>query len=195
MSVPQTAERIRCPWCDGSEIYTRYHDEEWGRPTREDAKLFEMLILEGAQAGLAWISILKRREAYREAFAGFDAQKIAAFDAQKVEALMQNEGIIRNRAKIASAIGNARSFLAVKEEKGSFADYIWGFTDGRTIRGHYRIGDPVPAETEVSRAMSRDLKRRGFSFVGPVICYAYMQSVGIVDDHYEECWVRREHNL
>ena len=182
--------KIRCPWCAGSDIYTRYHDEEWGVPCHDDRLLFEFLVLEGAQAGLSWLTILKRREGYREAFAGFDPEAVAAFGEEQVEALMLDGRIVRNRAKILSAINNAKRFLEVREAFDTFDAYIWSFVGGEPVVNDFRLGDPVPAETEASRSMSRDLKKRGFTFVGPTICYAYMQAAGMVNDHYTECWTR-----
>lgn len=185
-------EKIRCPWCLGDELYMAYHDEEWGRPCHDDRVLFEFLVLEGAQAGLSWITVLKRRDGYRRAFAGFDPEKVAGFDNEQIEHLMQNQEIVRNRAKIKSAVQNAAAFLRVREAFGSFDNYIWRFSEGEPIVNRFRMGDPVPAETDLSRRISKDLKKRGFSFVGPTICYAYMQAVGIVNDHYLECWLRNE---
>jgi DNA-3-methyladenine glycosylase I len=174
----------------GSDIYESYHDTEWGRPCHDDGALFEFLLLEGAQAGLSWLTVLKRRESYREAFRGFDPEAVASFGSADADRLLGDPGIIRNRAKIASAVNNAARFLEVRAEFGTFDRYIWGFTGGVQIVNNFRLGDHLPAETDVSRAMSRDLKRRGFSFVGPTICYAFMQATGIVDDHYLECWRR-----
>jgi DNA-3-methyladenine glycosylase I len=185
-----SGEKVRCPWCLGSEIYVSYHDEEWGRPCHDERKLFEFILLEGAQAGLSWLTVLKRRGAYREAYRGFDPEAVAAFGSDGVELLMKNPGIIRNRAKITSSINNAARFLEVREEFGSFDRYIWSFTDGRQVLNYFKMGDPIPSETDVSREMSRDLRKRGFSFVGPTICYAFMQAAGIVNDHYVECWLR-----
>ncbi len=177
----------RCPWCGDDPLYVAYHDTEWGVPLRDDARLFEFLILEGAQAGLSWITILRKRENYRRAFAGFDAQRVARFGAADVARLMADAGIVRNRLKIAGAIANARAFLAVQEEFGSFADYQWRFVDGRPIRNAWRSLAEIPAATPVSDALSKDLKRRGFKFVGSTICYAHMQAVGLVNDHLVDC--------
>jgi DNA-3-methyladenine glycosylase I len=165
-----------------------YHDTEWGVPVHDDRVLFEMLILEGAQAGLSWLTILKRREGYRAAFDHFDAKKIARYDAEKAAALMQDEGIIRNRLKIAATIDNARVFLAVQKEVGSFDKYIWSFVGSKPKRNHPKAGERLPAQTAEAEAMSRDLKKRGFRFVGPTICYAFMQAVGMVDDHSADCF-------
>jgi len=170
----------------------RYHDEEWGTPNHDDGRLFEMLVLEGAQAGLSWSTILHRREHYRRAFDGFDPVKVAAYTEKDVERLLGEPGIIRNRRKIESAINNARRLLEVQREFGSFDAYVWGFVGGRPRVNRFTSFREMPAETEESRAMSADLKRRGFSFVGPTICYAYMQSVGMVNDHLVACYRHRE---
>jgi len=183
-------QRMRCAWCGDDPLYVRYHDEEWGRPVHDDRRLFEMLILEGAQAGLSWITILRKRAAYRRAFDRFDARKIAKYGAAKKRALLADAGIVRNRLKIDAAVTNARAFLAVQKEFGSFDTYIWQF-----VGGHPRINRPaahrgVPASTRESDAMSRDLKKRGFRFVGSTICYAFMQATGMVDDHVRTCFRR-----
>ena len=188
--VGKEGEKVRCPWCAGSDIYIDYHDNEWGVPCHDDRMLYEFLVLEGAQAGLSWLTILKRREGYRAAFAGFVPKAVAVFGEDKIEALMQDARIVRNRAKIVSAINNARRFLEVQATCGSFDSYIWSFVGGTPIVNHLCMGDPAPAETDISREMSRDLKKRGFTFVGPTICYAYMQATGMVNDHYTECWTR-----
>jgi DNA-3-methyladenine glycosylase I len=180
--------KTRCGWCSDHPLYIRYHDEEWGRPVHDDRHLFEMLILEGAQAGLSWLTILKRRESYRAAFDHFDAKKIARYDARKVAALLKDEGIIRNRLKVAATIANAQAFLAVQKEQGSFDRYIWSFVGGKPKKNHRRSLGEIPAETPESRAMSKDLLKRGFRFVGPTICYAFMQAVGMVDDHTVDCF-------
>ncbi len=177
----------RCSWCGEDPLYVRYHDEEWGVPVHDDCRLFEMLTLEGAQAGLSWITILRKRSAYRSAFDRFDAGKIARYDARKVRALLADPGIVRNRLKIASTIGNARAFLALQKEFGSFDAYIWTFTGGRPLVNRPRGSAAIPASTPESDAMSRDLKRRGFRFVGSTICYAFMQAVGMVNDHQASC--------
>jgi DNA-3-methyladenine glycosylase I len=181
----------RCAWATSDPLYLAYHDREWGRPVHDDDRLFEMLILEGAQAGLSWITVLKKRENYRKAFDRFDARKIAHYDRQKVIALMQDAGIVRNRAKIEAAIGNAKAFLAVQRELGSFDSYLWSFTGGRTLRTPRRGANSVVASTAESDAMSKDLKRRGFKFVGSTICYALMQACGLVDDHQKGCFLSR----
>jgi DNA-3-methyladenine glycosylase I len=177
----------RCAWCGTDPLYIRYHDREWGVPSHDDRHLFEMLILEGAQAGLSWITILRKRDAYRRAFDRFDPRKVARYDAHKRRALLRDAGIVRNRLKIAAAVTNARAFLAVQREFGSFDSYIWQFVGGRTkVNSPRRPGD-VQARTPESDAMSRDLKRRGFRFVGSTICYAFMQATGMVNDHARGC--------
>jgi DNA-3-methyladenine glycosylase I len=178
---------IRCPWAS-NDLSIRYHDEEWGRPAHDDATLFEFLLLEGAQAGLSWDTILKKRENYRAAFNNFDPVKIARYDRRKMQSLMNDPGIIRNRLKIASAVANAKTFLKVQEEFGSFDAYIWQFTGGSPIVNSRRFAKQVPTSTPESDAMSKDLKKRGFSFVGTTICYAFMQAVGMVNDHLTECF-------
>jgi DNA-3-methyladenine glycosylase I len=170
----------------------RYHDEEWGVPVHDDNRLFEFLILEGAQAGLSWNTILSKRENYRQALAGFDPARVAKFDATKVGQLLANPGIVRNRLKIAATIENARAFLAVQREFGRFDRYLWGFVDGRPIQNEPRSHCDVPARTPLSDALSKDLKRRGFKFVGSTICYAFMQAVGMVNDHTVDCFRRKE---
>ncbi len=181
----------RCPWGMGSELYTSYHDNEWGIPVHDDRRFFEMLVLEGAQAGLNWLTILKKREGYRQAFEGFDPHKVAQYDAQKIEALLQDPGIIRNRLKITSAVTNARAFLAVQEEFGSFDRYIWQFTGGRPIVNQWQTMQEIPATSPESDALSKDLVKRGFKFVGSTICYALMQACGLVNDHVVNCTFRR----
>ncbi|MGD0812892.1 MAG: DNA-3-methyladenine glycosylase I [Verrucomicrobiota bacterium] len=181
----------RCPW-PVDDLYIAYHDTEWGVPLHDDRALFEFLILEGAQAGLSWHIILKKRENYRKAFNQFDPQKVARCSAAKLAALLANPGIIRNRLKIAAAVRNARAFLAVQEEFGSFDRYIWRFVDGRPIINRRRRMKDVPARTRESDAMSKDLKQRGFSFVGSTICYAHMQATGMVNDHLVTCFRHKE---
>ncbi len=178
----------RCGWCGTDPLYVKYHDEEWGVPVYDDEKLFEFLILEGAQAGLSWITILKRREAYREAFANFDAEKVARFDKKEIEYLLTDSGIIRNRLKVESAVKNAQAFLQVQDEFGSFSNYQWCFTGGEPIKNAWRSMKQVPALTEASQEFSKDLKSRGFNFVGPTIMYAHMQAVGMVNDHTVDCF-------
>ena len=177
---------LRCPWAT-SEPAIAYHDEEWGVPVHDDRMLFEFLILEGAQAGLSWITILKKRENYRKAFDGFRAEKIAHYDARKVKRLLHDEGIVRNRLKIAATIQNAKAFLAVRKEFGDFNAYLWGFVGGKPIQNRWRTMGDVPARTVESDAMSHDLLRRGFKFVGSTICYALMQATGMVNDHLVTC--------
>jgi DNA-3-methyladenine glycosylase I len=181
-------ELVRCGWCKADPLMVAYHDEEWGIPVQDDRTLFEFLVLEGAQAGLSWITILRKRAAYRQAFSGFDPKKVARFDARRVERLLGDPGIVRNRLKVASAVKNARAFLEVQEEFGSFAEYQWRFVGGRAIQNRHRSVKDVPARTEVSDAFSKDLKRRGFSFVGSTIVYAHMQAVGMVNDHLVGCF-------
>lgn len=179
---------MRCPWAEaGNEQYVRYHDEEWGVPVHCDKTHFEFLILEAAQAGLSWVTILKRRAGYARAFSQFDPQKVVAYDEAKVEELMQDAGIIRNRLKITSAINNARHFLAIQKEFGSFDAYVWQFVGNTPIQNSWRSLAEVPCETKESKALSKDLKARGFAFVGPTVMYAYMQATGLVNDHLVDC--------
>ena len=181
----------RCGWAK-NDLAIRYHDAEWGVPVRDDKKLFEFLILEGAQAGLSWDTILRKRKNYRVAFDDFDAEKIARYHERKIAELLQNEGIVRNRLKIASAIQNAKSFLKVREEFGSFDKYIWRFVDDKPIKNSWKSLSAVPAKTKISDAMSKDLKKRGFNFVGSTIMYTFMQACGLVNDHLVSCFRRRE---
>lgn len=178
----------RCAWCGDDPLYQRYHDKEWGVPVHDDRKLFEMLNLEGAQAGLSWITILRKRENYKKAFDNFDAKKVAGYDSKKVRSLMKNEGIVRNRLKIESVISNAKVFLDVQREFGSFDSYIWRFVGGKQIVNHRRSHKAIPPSTSESDAMSKDLKKRGFRFVGSTICYAFMQACGMVNDHEVKCF-------
>jgi DNA-3-methyladenine glycosylase I len=187
----KSPQRRRCFWAK-SEILIAYHDKEWGVPLHDDRGLFEFLILEGAQAGLSWETVLKKRDAYRRAFDGFDAAKVARYDAAKIERLLADAAIIRNRLKIAAAVTNARAFLAVQKEFGTFDRFIWQFTGGKTKRNRFRAPKDVPASTPESDAMSRELKRRGFTFVGTTICYAHMQATGMVNDHLVGCFRRDE---
>lgn len=180
--------KTRCSWAGSDPDYISYHDTEWGVPVHDDRRLFEFLILEGAQAGLSWLTILKKRENYIKAFDDFDPQKVAGYNARKLNELVANAGIIRNRRKIEAAIQNARSFLTVKREFGSFDKYIWQFVGGRTLRNHWKTVNDIPAQTEISATMSADLKKRGFKFVGPTICYAFMQAIGMVNDHTIDCY-------
>jgi DNA-3-methyladenine glycosylase I len=178
----------RCGWANGGPLEIAYHDTEWGVPSRDDRHLFEMLVLEGAQAGLSWSTVLRKRENYRKAFAGFDPARVARFDGRRRAALMRDAGIVRNRQKIESTVGNARHVLAVQQEFGSLADYLGQFVDGNPIRNAWTGMGQVPAETAESRAMSRALVKRGFRFVGPTICYAFMQATGMVNDHITTCF-------
>ena len=190
MSQRMTARKKRCAWAaEADSDYTRYHDEEWGRPSHDDKHLFEMLLLEGAQAGLSWATILRKRANFRRAFANFEPKKVARFDARRAGALMLDAGIIRNRLKIDSAITNARAFLSVQREFGSFDRYLWSFVDGRPIINRPRAGTDVPARAPLSDRISADLKKRGFRFVGSTIIYAYLQAVGVVNDHTRVCFL------
>jgi DNA-3-methyladenine glycosylase I len=179
----------RCEWVpEGDPLYVAYHDEEWGTPSRDEQRLFELLVLEGAQAGLSWSTILRKREGYRRAFRGFDPEVVARFGPRDIERLMADAGIVRNRAKIDSAVGNARCVLEI----GGFADYVWRFVGDESIVGRWKSLTEIPPETEESRAMSKDMKRRGFRFVGPTVCYAFMQAVGMANDHTTTCFRYRE---
>lgn len=182
----------RCGWVTDDPLYVRYHDEEWGVPAHDDRRLFEFIILEGAQAGLSWITILKKRENYRSALAAFDAQKVARFGARELKRLLGDPGIVRNRLKLEATIANAQALLRVQKEVGDFDRFIWSFTGGTTIQNRWRSLKQVPAETLEATAMSRALKARGFRFVGPTICYAFMQAVGMVNDHVVTCFRHRE---
>lgn len=183
---------VRCEWVpEDNPLYVAYHDDEWGVPTHDDGELFELLTLEGAQAGLAWITILRKREGYRKAFAGFEPAAVARFTARDVERLMGDPDVVRNRLKIESTVNNAARVLEVQEELGSLDAYFWSFVDGAPIVGTWRTSAEIPAETAESKALSKDLKSRGFRFVGPTVCYAFMQAVGLVDDHIAGCF-RRE---
>ena len=185
----------RCAWGASDPLYVPYHDDEWGVPLHDDGRLFEMLVLEGAQAGLSWLTILRRREAYRRAFDRFDPQAVARYGPHEVERLLADAGIIRNRLKIDSAINNARAFLEVQEEFGSFDSYVWRFVDGAPTQNAWTKHEEVPAQTPVSNALSKDLRKRGFTFVGPTICYAHMQATGMVNDHLVGCFRHREVRL
>jgi DNA-3-methyladenine glycosylase I len=183
------ADAQRCQWAaGGDELMLAYHDEEWGVPSHDDAHLFEMLTLEGAQAGLSWSTILRKREGYRRAFVGFDPAVVARFTQADVDRLLADPGIVRNRLKVESAVANAVRVLEVQKELGSFDGYLWSFVEGRAVVGHFGALSELPAETELSRALSKDLKRRGFRFVGPTVCYAFMQAVGLVNDHTVGCF-------
>jgi DNA-3-methyladenine glycosylase I len=185
-------EPTRCGWPSSDPLMIRYHDEEWGVPLHDDRKHYEFLVLDGAQAGLSWRTVLHKREAYRRAFANFDPAKVARFDGRKVRSLLADPGIIRNRLKVEGAIKNARAFLAAQEEFGRFDDYVWRFVDGTTRRNTWKTMKQVPARTAQSDAMSKDLKKRGFTFVGSTICYAYMQAAGMVNDHVIDCFRHQE---
>jgi DNA-3-methyladenine glycosylase I len=183
-SVPQS----RCEWADGHPLLVAYHDEEWGVPVHEDRKLFEFLVLDAAQAGLSWLTVLKKRENYRRAFDGFDPRRIARYGQKDVGRLLADPGIIRNRLKVASAVTNARAFLSVVDDLGTFDAYVWSFVDHKSRKNRWRTLQEIPARTEESDAMSADLRRRGFSFVGSTICYAFMQAAGLVNDHVVRCF-------
>lgn len=182
----------KCDWCLGNDLYERYHDEEWGVPVHDDQKLFEFLILEGAQAGLSWLTILKRREGYQRAYDHFDVEKVARYDEHKIAELLDDRGIIRNKLKVHTSVTNAQSFIKVQEEFGSFDQYIWQFTHGETLVNHPKVMADIPATSKESDALSKDLKKRGFKFVGSTIMYAHMQATGMVDDHIDSCWVKGE---
>ncbi|MCK5856990.1 MAG: DNA-3-methyladenine glycosylase I [Bacteroidales bacterium] len=185
-------EKKRCQWCSDDPLYIKYHDEEWGKPVYDDATLFEFILLEGFQAGLSWITILRKRENFRKAFDGFDYKKIAKYNDAKLEFLRQDAGIIRNRLKILSAKTNALAFMEVQKEFGSFSKYLWAFVNDKPIINHWKTMEEIPATTELSDQISKDLKKRGFKFVGSTIVYAFMQAVGMVDDHEMSCWCKGE---
>ncbi|MCB0749859.1 MAG: DNA-3-methyladenine glycosylase I [Ignavibacteriae bacterium] len=178
----------RCAWCGTDPLYIKYHDEEWGVPAHEDRHLFEMINLEGAQAGLSWITILKKRENYKKLFDNFDAIKISKYSENKIEMLLQNPGIVRNKLKVNSVVTNAKAFLKIQKEFGTFDKYIWQFVGGKPIKNKFKTLSDLPTKTEISDAMSKDLKKRGFKFVGSTICYAFMQATGMVNDHTSECF-------
>lgn len=180
--------KIRCPWAKDDPLYIHYHDEEWGVPLHDDRKLFEMLILEGMQAGLSWLTVLKKRENFRAAFDNFDTEKIARYSANKITKLLQNPGIIRNPLKINAVVKNAKAFLAIQETSGNFDPYIWQFTEGKTVYNAWKNSKSVPASTKQSDQMAKALKQQGFNFVGTTICYAFMQAVGMVNDHLTDCF-------
>lgn len=189
----QKIDKNRCPWCEGvSDVYMAYHDDEWGVPARDDATQFEFLTLESAQAGLSWSTVLHKRAGYRRAFADFDVAKVARFTPRRIEKLIANPAIIRNRLKIKAAVTNAQAFLAIQDEFGSFTDYIWGFVDGKPVLNRWRRQADVPATSPVSDALSKDLKQRGFKFVGTTIIYAHMQATGLVNDHLVGCFRYKE---
>ncbi|MDA9347902.1 DNA-3-methyladenine glycosylase I [Porticoccaceae bacterium] len=182
------AENRRCTWCGDDPLYQQYHDREWGVPCRDDRTLFEFVVLEGAQAGLSWITVLRKRETYRKAFANFDVRRVAAFDDSDVERLLQDPGIVRNRLKVASTITNARHFIELQKEHGSFSDYLWGFVDNQPIVNHWTSLAEIPVSTELSDKISKEMKKRGFKFFGTTICYAFLQAVGVVNDHTRDCF-------
>lgn len=184
-------DKTRCNWCVGIDIYEKYHDEEWGVPVYDDQKLFEFLILETFQAGLSWITVLKKRENFRAAFDDFDYEKVANYSEDKIQELLQDSGIIRNQLKIRAAVSNATAFMNVRDEFGSFSKYIWEFTGGKTIQNNRQSLKEVPATTPLSDAISKDLKKRGFKFVGSTVVYAHMQATGMVNDHVADCWKRK----
>ncbi|EFC91330.1 DNA-3-methyladenine glycosylase I [Dethiosulfovibrio peptidovorans DSM 11002] len=179
---------FRCPWCGEDPLYVAYHDSEWGVPLRDDWALFELLCLEGAQAGLSWITVLRKREAYRRVFDRFDPGTVARYDQRRIEEILTDRGIIRNRLKVRSVVKNARAFLDLQEREGSFSQYLWGFVEGKPIQNRWRSLSQVPAESELSRRISKDMKKRGFQFVGPVIIYSLIQSAGLVNDHLVDCF-------
>lgn len=183
--------RVRCPWCGTDELYVRYHDEEWGVPTHNDRRHFEFLVLESAQAGLSWITILRKRENYRRAYRGFDPLKVARFGSREVERLLGDSGIVRNRAKIEASISNAKAFLAIQKEMGSFDAYLWRLTGGRPLVGRWKTMAGIPARTELSDALAKDMKERGFRFLGSTILYSHLQAVGVVNDHLASCFCSR----
>ncbi len=184
----ENKEKCRCGWCGTDPLYIKYHDEEWGKPVHDDKVLFEFLVLESFQAGLSWLTILRKRENFRKAFADFDVEKVAKFDEQKYEALMQDTGIVRNQLKIRAAINNAQRFIEIQKEFGSYDNYIWSFVDHKPIVNKPKTLKDLPAKTPLSDAMSKDMGKRGFKFRGSTICYAFMQAVGMVDDHLVDCW-------
>lgn len=190
--MPSETLKQRCAWCGNDPLYIAYHDQEWGVPVHEDRHLFEMLVLEGAQAGLSWLTILKKRENYRQAFDQFDFEKIAGYGQPETRRLLADSGIVRNRLKIESVIRNARGVLTIREEFGSLASFLWHYVDGLPRQNAWESMTELPTLTEQSTAMSKDLKRRGFNFVGPTICYAFMQAVGMVNDHTTDCFRHRE---
>jgi len=184
-------EKIRCKWCVGDSLYEKYHDEEWGIPVYEDQKLFEFLILETFQAGLSWITILRKRKNFRKAFDDFDYKKVANYSEDKILELLQDTGIIRNQLKIRAAVSNAKRFLEIQKEFGSFSEYIWKFTEGKPVLNYRKIASEIPATTPLSDEISKDLKKRGFKFVGSTVIYAHMQATGMVNDHVEDCWTQQ----
>ena len=192
MTAKQTVSKVRCPWPADDKLYQNYHDKEWGVPVHNDRKLFEFLLLEGFQAGLSWRTILHKRQNFRKAFDNFDFNKIAMYDKRKLNSLMKDEGIIRNRLKIESAVKNAKAFIEVRKEFGTFDKYIWGFVNHRPIKNKFKSLKELPARTELSDSISKDLKKRGFNFVGSTIVYAHMQATGMVNDHLVDCFRYKE---
>ena len=184
--------KTRCAWCGNDPLYVAYHDEEWGVPVYDERKHFEFLVLESAQAGLSWITILRRREGYRQVYDDFDPHKVARYDEHKIEQMLLDSRIIRNRLKIEASINNARRFLEVQETYGSFSDYLWGFVDGRPIVNEYRDESHIPAQTPLSEQIAKDLKQRGFRFLGPIVVYSHLQAAGLVNDHVTSCFRHRE---
>jgi DNA-3-methyladenine glycosylase I len=187
-SLIRSPGQLRCPWCLGDDIYTKYHDKEWGKPLRNSQKLFEFLILDGAQAGLSWITILKRRQGYKEAFDGFDAEKMASYTQKDITRLMGDAGIIRNKRKILSAIENAQAYIKLMEGRQSFSKWLWNFVDGEPVINHWKTLQEIPASTDLSERISKELKTRDFTFVGPTIVYAFIQAAGLVNDHLVDCF-------
>ena len=183
--------RVRCAWCEKDDLYRDYHDNEWGNPVYDDETIFEFLVLETFQAGLSWYTILKKRENFRKAFDNFNYKKIVKYDEDKIQELLQDEGIIRNKLKVRGTVSNAIAFMKVQEEFGSFSKYIWGFTDGKPIDNQPKVLRDIPATSAISDALSKDLKKRGFKFVGSTVVYAHMQATGMVNDHVETCWKRK----
>ena len=194
MVKKQMKQIKRCEWCNSGELYMEYHDKEWGVPVFDDNKHFEFLVLESAQAGLSWITILKKRENYRWAYDGFDVEKVALYDEEKKTALLANAGIVRNRLKIEASINNAKRFIEIQKELGSFSDYIWSFTKGKQIKGKWETLQKIPARTELSDRIAADLKKRGFKFLGSIIIYSHLQATGIVNDHITSCFRYNELN-
>ena len=192
MACVEATDPVRCPWCGSDPLYVDYHDREWGVPVHDDRHLFEMLVLEGAQAGLSWLTILRKRENYRRAFANFAIDKVAAYNDEDQQRLLTDAGIVRNRLKIASAVKNAQGVLFIQQEHGSLADYLWGYVDHQPLCNNWWTLAEIPARTKESDQMSRDLKKRGFNFVGSTICYAFMQAVGMVNDHLIDCFRHRQ---
>ncbi len=184
-------DKIRCAWCKGDALYEKYHDEEWGKPVYEDQKLFEFLLLETFQAGLSWITILRKRENFKKAFDSFDYKKIAKYDEAKIDELLQDTGIIRNRLKVLAAVSNAQAFMKIQDEFGSFSKYYWSFTDGKILDNKFTSLSQVPATTPLSDKISKDMKKRGFKFVGSTVIYANMQATGMVNDHIADCWTKQ----